>query len=88
MVTKLTNMGDILVSMIIKKFMTHLVHKSLPIVQSLSNLAINHLNHNSIKLMIKTICNLSFIMVKKYMLCQEKNTCPRHYLRQLTVSDN
>ncbi len=70
---KLINMEDTTASMIIKKNMMLLVLMLHLTALLLNSIAISLLNLNLIKLMIKMICNLRYIMIKKYIHFLERS---------------
>lgn len=85
---KLIKMEDTMASMIIKKNMMRLVLMWHLTVLLLNNIAISLLNHNLIRWMIKMICNLKYIMIKKYIHFLERNIYHKRFSRRLIDLDN
>ncbi len=85
---KLINMEDTTASMIIKKNMMLLVLMLHLTALLLNSIAISLLNLNLIKLMIKMICNLRYIMIKKYIHFLERSIYHKQFSRQSIDSDN
>ncbi len=85
---KLINKEDTTASMIIKKNMMPLVLMLHLTVLLLNSIAISLLNLNLIKLTIKMICNLKYIMIKRYIHFLERNIYHRQFSRRSIDSDN